>query len=267
MRAVSGSAESDRRDPCLPLNMSDPTLPHRSMPPIPIAGSSVFVTGADGGLGAEFVAQAIDRGAARVHATTLRSHRWSSRLVRPLVVDIRDEASVTAAAMEADDTTIVINNAGTGSSESLTTGDLEQLRNVVETNLWGSLHVVRAFAPVLEANGGGTIINVLSAAAWDHRLKSYSVSKAALWAATNGMRMELAPRGVRVVGLILSFTDTPMVRSWFPGASDLNDPADVVRTAYDRYEAGALEILADAHSQRLKAELSGPPVGAAFDHD
>lgn len=245
--------------------MTPPTPLPRSSSPVPIAGASVFVTGADGGLGAEFVAQALDRGAAVVHAATLEPHRWSDPRVRPLVVDIRDGASVEAAATAAADARIVVNNAGTGSAASLVTGDLDQLRDVVETNLWGSLRVARAFAPLLEANGGGTILNVLSGAAWDHWLRSYSVSKAALWAATNGMRLELAPRGIRVVGLVLSFTDTAMRRTFFPGVRDVNRPADVVRTAYDRYEAGALEILADAHSAALKAALAEPLVEAAPD--
>lgn len=245
--------------------MTQQTPLPRPSSPVPISGASVVVTGADGGLGRQFVAQALDRGAAVVHAATLAPHRWHDPRIRPLVVDIRDDASVAAAAAAASDATIVVNNAGTGSSASLVTGELEQLRDVVETNLWGTLRVARAFAPVLQANGGGTLLNVLSAAAWDHRLKSYSVSKAALWAATNGIRPELAPRGVRVVGLVLSFTDTPMLRTWFPGAPDANDPVDVVWTAYDRYEAGALEILADRHSEQLKAGLAEPLVDAAPD--
>ncbi|WP_420368744.1 SDR family NAD(P)-dependent oxidoreductase [Curtobacterium sp. L1-20] len=226
--------------------------------PVPLAGATLFVAGADGGLGREFVAQALERGATRVYGATLEPRAWDDPRIVPVVVDVRDEASVIAAAATAGDATIVVNSAGVAVSEALLTGDLPAMRNVVETNLWGSLHIARAFAPALIARGRGTVLTVHSAAAWEHRMRSYSVSKAALWAADNAVRLELLPHGVRVVGLFLTYTNTPMITTLLPGMPGLNDPADVVRTAYDQYEDDALEILGDDLTKRIRSGLSSP---------
>ena len=121
--------------------------------------------------------------------------------------------------------------------------------------------MVRAFAPVLAANGGGAILNVLSRAvlARLQGANAYAVAKAAEWSLTNGIRLELADQGTLVTGLLLSSTDTDMMAGW-----DIpkNDPADVVRAALDGLEAGELEVIADAHTAEAKAALSRYPLSA-----
>jgi NAD(P)-dependent dehydrogenase (short-subunit alcohol dehydrogenase family) len=138
------------------------------------------------------------------------------------------------------------------------TGDLDQIRLELDTNLYGTLSVIRAFAPVLAANGGGAILNVLSRMSWlsVDGANSYAVAKAAEWSLTNGVRLELAAQGTLVSGLLLSATDTDMMAGW-----DIpkNDPADVVRQALDGIEADALEIVTDADTARAKADLSLDP--------
>ncbi|QWS34971.1 SDR family oxidoreductase [Curtobacterium aetherium] len=223
-----------------------------------IDGATLLVTGANGGLGVEFVAQALERGAARVYAAARTPRTWADERIVPLELDVDDQESVERAARTAGDTTITINNAGTTSLEPLSTGDVDVLRAVVETNLWGSLRVARAFAPVMQANGGGSLVNVLSAASWVHRLGSYSVSKAAMWAATDVLRLELAPVGIRVVGLHLGFTRTPMMTKQTVALPPMGEPDDVVRSAYDQIEAGALEVLADERSRQVRAALALP---------
>ncbi len=52
--------------------------------------------------------------------------------------------------------------------------------------------MTNAFAPVLAANGGGAMLNVLSLAVWTPVPSAYAASKAALWSATNALRLELA---------------------------------------------------------------------------
>ena len=228
-----------------------------------IDGSRILVTGANGGLGVEFVDQALARGAERVYATTRRHRDWDDDRVVPIELDVDDPRAVERAAEVAHDVTITVNNAGVASLEPLATGDVDVLRQVVETNLWGALGVARAFAPVMATNGGGTLVNVLSAASWAHRLGAYSVSKAALWAATNVLRLELAPSGVRVVGVHLGFTRTPMLTKYDVPMPPMGEAVDVVRSAYDQIEAGALEVLADERSHTVRQTLA-LPLGEAY---
>jgi short-subunit dehydrogenase len=154
--------------------------------------------------------------------------------------------------------TLLVNNAGVSTYASLVTGDLTDIRREMDTNYFGTLSVVRAFAPVLAANGGGAILDVLSVMAWlgyEHS-NGYGVSKAALWALTNGVRVELAAQGTQVTGLVLASTDTDMMAGF---DVPTNRPEDVARTALDGVEAGRLEVLADADSVALKAALTLDP--------
>lgn len=83
-----------------------------------------------------------------------------------LRVDITDPASVAALAEQASDVDLLVNNAGIATVTSLLTGDIATIRTEMETHYFGTLSMVRAFAPILTANGGGTVVNVLSALSW-----------------------------------------------------------------------------------------------------
>ena len=87
-------------------------------------------------------------------------------------------------------------------------------RAEIETNYLGTLAMCRAFAPILAANGGGAIVNMLSVASFftNPANGSYSASKAAEWSLTNGVRIELARQGTQVVGVHAGFIDTEMAR-------------------------------------------------------
>ena len=217
-------------------------------------GSVVLVTGANGGLGTEFVRQALERGATKVYAAARTPRDWGDERIVPLKLDVTDPASIASTAATAADTTIVLNNAGISSSESMTTGDLADVRTVFETNFFGALEVARDFAPVLKSNGGGALVNVLSVLSWIGLAGTYSASKAALWSATNSLRLDLAGQGTQVVGLHLGYTDTPMTKNV---TAPKNDPADIVRIAYDGLEAGLHEVLADDVSRQVKLGLAG----------
>lgn len=222
-----------------------------------LAGAVVLVTGANGGLGEQFVAQALERGAAKVYATARTPREWGDARVVPLRLDVTDDASVASVAAQASDVTVVVNNAGIGGSEPIT-GSAVELRRTFETNFFGALAVAREFAPVLGANGGGVLLNVHSVLSWIGLAGAYSASKAALWSATNSLRLELAPQGTLVTGLHLGYTDTPMTAGI---DAPMNDAADVVRDAYDGIEAGEYEVLADQLSRDVKQGLAAPIVG------
>ena len=223
-----------------------------------ISGSTALVTGASRGLGRQFALQLLERGAARVYATARTPAQVDVPGAEVLALDITDPDSVTAAAAVAGDVTLLVNNAGVSTYQNLVTGDLDKIRLELDTHFYGTLAVVRAFAPVLAAGGGGAILNVLSRMSWlsYHGANSYAVAKAAEWSLTNGVRLELAGQGTLVSGVLLSATDTDMMAGW-----DIpkNDPADVVRQALDGIEDGRLEIIADEDTAQAKAALSADP--------
>lgn len=223
-----------------------------------ISGSTALVTGASRGLGSHFARQLIERGAARVYATARNPAQVDVPGADVLRLDITDPASVAAAAAVAGDVTFVINNAGISTFQNLVTGDMDKIRAELDTHFYGTLAVVRAFAPVLAANGGGAILNVMSALSWlsYEGSNAYAAAKAAEWSLTNGIRLELAGQGTQVSGVFLASTDTDMMAGW-----DIpkNDPADVVRTALDGVENGLLEIIADEQTAQVKVALGHDP--------
>jgi NAD(P)-dependent dehydrogenase (short-subunit alcohol dehydrogenase family) len=223
-----------------------------------LSGSTALVTGANRGIGRHFVEQLHDRGATKVYATARNAGSIDLPGVEVLQLDITDPAAVAAAAAAASDVTLLVNNAGVSTHQNLVTGDLDKIRLEMDTHFYGTLSMVRAFAPVLAANGGGAILNVLSRMSWLSYVgaNAYSASKAAEWSLTNGIRLELAEQGTLVTGLVLSSTDTDMMAGW---DVEKNDPADVVRAALDGVEARRLEVLADEDSAEAKAALSADP--------
>ncbi|MGN6408915.1 MAG: SDR family oxidoreductase [Curtobacterium sp.] len=217
-----------------------------------LTGATVLVTGANGGLGAALVQQALDRGATKVYATARSPRTWDDERIVPLALDVTDQASVDAAARAAADATIVVNNAGIGGSAPLLETSVDEVEHVFATNVFGALRVAKAFAPSL---AGGALVDVHSVLSWIALAGGYSASKAAFWSITNSLRLELAPQGTQVLGAHLGYTDTGMT-------ADLDvekaDPADIVAAIYDALEAGEHEVLADQVSRDVRAGLSAP---------
>ena len=223
-----------------------------------ITGSTALVTGANRGLGRHFAQQLLARGATKVYATARDAASVDLPGVEVLALDITDPGAVAAAAATATDVDLLVNNAGISTYTDLVTGDLDRIRLEMEVHYFGTLSVIRAFAPVLAANGGGAIMDVISAMSWSSMVgaNAYAAAKAAEWSLTNGIRLELADQGTLVTALALAATDTDMMAGW-----DIpkNDPADVVRTALDGIEANAFEVIVDADSAAAKAALSRDP--------
>ena len=221
-----------------------------------LVNQTVLVTGANRGMGREFVLQLLDRGVAKVSAAAREPQTVDAADPRvvPLQLDVTDAASVARAAQTAQDVSVVVNNAGIARGISVLDADTATLRGELETNLFGTLAVTSAFADRL-AQRSGIVINMASVASWLPTGGTYGVSKAAVWSATDSMRLELGPRGVQVVGVHVGFVDTDMVASLDVAKSK---PADVVRQVLDGVENGDVEILADDFTRAVRAGLHQP---------
>jgi NAD(P)-dependent dehydrogenase (short-subunit alcohol dehydrogenase family) len=222
-----------------------------------IRGSVAFVTGANRGLGLAFVRELVRRGAKKVYAGVRDPAAFDLPGVVPVKLDVTDSASVSAAAAGRGDVTLLINNAGIGrvNAGALDPGVVESAREIFETNFYGLVRGSQAFAPVLLANGGGAIINVLSNATWfaPPLLTAYSASKSAAWSFTNALRTDLREKGTQVLALHVGFLDTDMTKALDVKKSD---PQQVAARSLDALESGGEEVLADAQSNAVKRSLS-----------
>ena len=134
----------------------------------------------------------------------------------------------------------------------------------MDTHYFGTLSVVRAFAPKITANGGGSILNILSVLSWFSlpSIGAYCAAKSAEWSLTNALRLELAEQNIRVAGLHVGYMDTDMTASV---TAPKSDPAEIARIALDGIGAGVYEIVADETSRQVLAGLSGG-VAALYPH-
>ncbi len=221
-----------------------------------VQGSIALVTGANRGLGRAFANELLGRRAAKVYAAARRPETVVDRGLTPVGLDITDPERVAEVATQLTDVTLLVNNAGVMQASSfIGTPNLGPARQEMETNYFGTLAMCRAFAPVLAANGGGVIVNMLSVSSFvsNPLVASYGASKAAAWSMTNGIRMELDHQGTLVVAVHASFIDTEM-------ASGIDapkvSPEAVARQALDAVETGTVEVLADERSRFVKDSLS-----------
>ena len=222
-----------------------------------VEGAVAFVTGANRGLGEAFTRALLENGAAKVYGAARDPGTITVPGVVPVALDITSPEAIAAAAALAGDVTLLVNNAGISTGTGVLADDtMEGGRREFETNVWGPLAVSRAFAPILEANGGGAVVNVLSVLSWlaMPQTAMYSASKAAAWSLTNSLRVELAPRGTLVVGVHVGFMDTDMAAGVdAPKVS----PESVVQATIEALSDGRPEVLADDTSRFVKAQLSG----------
>jgi NAD(P)-dependent dehydrogenase (short-subunit alcohol dehydrogenase family) len=224
-----------------------------------ISGSTAVVTGGQRGLGKAIVDELLKRGAVAVYATAREPKPINDARVIGVTCDVTDADSVAALAETAPNATVVVNNAGANTSRSsLLTSNLDDIRKMFEINYFGPLLVARAFAPVLSRNGGGAIVNVISVMSWLTGRGAYPHSKAAVWSATNSLRVELRPQNTLVTGVHVGYIDTDMVRTLdVPKLA----PKVVAETILDGVEHDETEILVDDLSRQVKAALAGPVEG------
>jgi NAD(P)-dependent dehydrogenase (short-subunit alcohol dehydrogenase family) len=228
-----------------------------------ISEQVAFVTGANRGFGRHLTLELLSRGA-KVYGGARNPETINIPGVIPVKLDITNTQEVEAAVILAKDVTLLINNAGSATGATLLDDEVEKIHLEFDTHFFGTLSMVRAFAPIIKKNGGGSILNVLSALSWfsSGTVGAYSAAKAAEWALTNDLRLNLYPHNIRVSGLHVGFMDTDMTTSLeVPKAS----PADIAKIAINGIESGSFEIIADDNSRMIQGGLAGG-VPALYPH-
>ena len=222
-----------------------------------IDGSVALVTGANRGIGLAFARALLARGAAKVYAGARQPEGFSEPGVEPLLLDVTNQQHVEAAAAMASDTTILINNAGIQAGPPLMEGSLDGARLEMEVNYLAPWALSRAFAPVLAANGGGVLVNMLSVASWraNNRFPGYAASKSAEWSLTNAFRVALRQQGTVVIGVHVGYVDTDATKG-------IDDPklsaTEVAEATMEGIIRNDPEVLVGETARRVRSLLSGP---------
>jgi len=206
-----------------------------------IKDRSVFVTGANRGIGQALVDEALRRGAKRVYAGSRRTLAHADERVTPVTLDVTNPADIQLAAQSVASLDVLINNAGVSVFDDFS--DRAAIERHLAVNLFGTYDVTQAFLPLL-TRSRGAIVNVVSLAAFAAVpvLPAYSISKAAAFSLSQSLRALLAGRGVTVYAVLPGPVDTDMVR-------DLDIPKTapdaVARAIFDGVERGEEEIFPD----------------------
>lgn len=234
-----------------------------------IKDSNAFVTGSNRGIGQAFITALLNQGAKKVYAgmrdaTAFQNifaelpEQHRARL-EPVTLDITNEAQIQSAVAQAGDVTLLINNAGIAHFTGLISAEnLDAARQEMEVNYFGTLRMIRAFAPILKKNGGGAIANILSVASLGSFpvLGSYSASKAALHSLTQGIRAELAAQGTQVFGVFPGPIDTDMAKDF---AMEKSPPSVIAEGTLQAIERGVEDIFLDQMAVQFEKDYWSDP--------
>mgnify|MGYP000727103421 CR=1 FL=1 len=201
-----------------------------------IQDAVVLVTGSNRGIGKALVQALSKAGARKIYASARDSSSLSFAGLKaeivPLTLDVSNDSNLQKVAKQANDVTLVLNNAGVLSTGNILEVTEDQIKHNFETNFFGALAVARTFAPIIERNGGGAIVNTLTllSLASMPAFAAYNASKAATWSMTLSLRASLANTNVAV-------------HSVFPGAvdTDMLDGIEMAKTSPDEVAKAIVE--------------------------
>ena len=224
-----------------------------------ITGKTVLITGANRGIGKSLVDTFLAHGAARVYAAVRDVasaaplvEQYGDRVV-PVAVDLGDPASIHAAAATASDVDIVVNNAGVLETASpLDAQAIAAFEFETRINVHGLIHMAQAFAPVLEANGGGVFAQLNSVASLKSfaNFATYAASKAAAYSITQALRDVLREQGTTVLSIHPGPIATDMGDA--AGLTEIAEPAALVGEGIiEALKTGAFHVWPDSMAKQV----------------
>ncbi|WP_298487045.1 SDR family oxidoreductase [uncultured Maribacter sp.] len=212
-----------------------------------------LITGANRGIGKSLVKASLEKGARKIYATCRDLNKmpnFEDERVVTLELDITDNSQILKIVEKAKDVEILINNAGVLSQGNVLEGEVSGFENNMNVNYYGTINMMRAFAPILEKNSPAKIINIVSIAAYSPLpfISGYAASKAALFSATKSVRIELAKKGITVYAINPGAIDTDMNKGseW-----DMPAPDGIATIILDKVEAGELDVIPDEMGQGM----------------
>ena len=213
-----------------------------------------LVTGANRGIGAALVEALAVEGISKVYAgmrspSSFDRTAWPDSVV-PIELDVTKPDQVERAASATADVTMLFNNAGVLSFGDIMTTSFADIEANLSVNYLGALRVARAWAPVIEQNGGGAMINTLTLVALASMpgLSVYNASKAAAWSMTQSLRASLSDRNIKVHSVSPGAVDTDMLAGV---EMDKANPADIAKAILAGVAKGNEDIFPDAMSTSL----------------
>jgi NAD(P)-dependent dehydrogenase (short-subunit alcohol dehydrogenase family) len=218
-----------------------------------LTGRTVLVSGANRGIGYAVVKALLNKGVARIYAAardTGKLPNFGDDRVVPLTLDITNSVQVAAAVNAAADVDLLINNAGVASFSSILDGPRGLIERDMNTNYYGTLDMVRAFVPVLETKENPAIVNVVTIAAFANFpiVGGYSASKSALFSLSQGIRIELASKGIAVHTVNPGPIDTELAKE-FP--ADKASPELTAENILNGLERDEADIFPDEFGQQM----------------
>ena len=222
------------------------------------ATRTALVTGASSGIG-EDTARKLQALGYVVYGAARRTDRLQALVtdgIRPLTMDVTDDASMTAGVDRILEETgridVLVNNAGYGSHGAIEDVPIDEARRQFEVNVFGLARLTQLVTPHMRTRGSGTIINISSIGG---RLTTplggwYHATKYAVEALSDALRIELAPFGIDVV-----VVEPGAIRTaWWPIAAD-----HLEATAEGSAYADQIRAVAGAMRSESNARRYSPP--------
>lgn len=224
-----------------------------------VKGCTALVTGANRGIGLTICKSLLESGAAKLYAA-VRDPASADELVAtaggkviPVVIDLSKPETIRAAAEQANDVNLVINNAGVLKTAGPLSDDaFEALDFEIDVNVKGLMRMAQAFAPILRRNGGGALVQLNSVASLRSfaEFATYCASKAASYSMTQALRDVLGPQGTLVVSVHPGPIATDMATS--AGLGEIAEPPTLVADALiAALAAGEFHVFPDTMAKQM----------------